>query len=725
MKYDVFSRFIFRSPTLPFNQIEVNTCDETSIYEKILDSHIQESIYLASPVLYEELHKSLKNKLIFSSDDKSLLFSLERYISRMSTRCTPFGLFAGCALGQIEDNTNIVIKGYISRKTRLDMHCLCLLYDRVAKMPNVKNKIKYYPNTSLYGIGKIYRFIESLYMGPLRKYQITQVQQSNYLNSILKIAENGVEINTLKALLTDKGISEVEATDFINELINSQFLVGELSQAVTGGDFFHRIIELLETKEGDTMFLSLLKDIEALLIEIDSNNNSLILYEQIESKINQIKIPYDKKFLFQVDSTLNTSVACLGKEVIDEVKLAITFLNKITIFEKKDLLSQFKEAFSKRYEDQEIPLAEVLDPDLGIGYPINSNSDVSPLIDDFIIPVNKESANIFSGFFESLLLKKTIECLSQNKMEIIFTDDDVKAMIPNWDDLPPTIYAMFEIIRAKKDLLIKMKACGGSCAANLLARFAHTDKGIAQLVLDITTKEQDIMSDVVLAEIVHLPESRTGNILFRPHIRDYELLYMSSSDLPENQLLYLSDMMLSVRDGRLLIRSKSLGKEIVPRLTTAHNFHSNTQPIYHFLCDMQIQTGRDNFYINWGQHNFMFQPRVRYKNTILSVATWVVMRNEIVLFFEIKDDDLLVTEIDKWRQQRSLPRYVLMPDGDNELFVDWENILSVRSLFSIIKKREMIIFTEFLFEPENAVVTGKDGVYLNECIVAFYKNSKQ
>lgn len=724
MKYDVFSHFIFRSPTLSFNQVEVNSCNETLVYEKILDSRIQESIYLASPVLYEELHKLLKNRPVLNSSDKSILFSLERYISRMSTRCTPFGLFAGCGLGEITEETNIVIDGYISRKTRLDMHCLCMLYDRVIKTLDVKNKIKYYPNTSLYCIGKMYRFIECLYVSPSRKYQITQVQQSNYLKDILKIAEDGTGINILKAFLTTNGISEVEATDFIDELINSQFIIGELSQAVTGDDFLHRIIELLETKEGDATLLSLLKEIETLLIEIDSNSNSLKLYEQITYKIDQIDIPYEKKFLFQVDSILNTSVACLGKEVIDEVKLAITFLNKITTFEENDFLSQFKKEFSKRYEDQEVSLAEVLDPDLGIGYPINSNSDISPLIDDLIIPTNKELVNSSSNIFKSILSRKTIECLSQNKKEIIFTDDDVKEMIPNWNDLPPTIYAMFEIIRAEKDLLIKMKGCGGSCAANLLARFAHADKRIAQFVLDITTKEQEIMPDIIFAEIVHLPESRTGNILFRPHIRSYELVYMSSSDLPKEQLLYLSDMMLSVRGGRLVIRSKKLGKEIVPRLTTAHNYHSNTQPIYRFLCDMQIQTERDNLYLNWGQHDFIFQPRVRYKNTILSAATWTVMRKEIILFFEIKDDDLLIVEIGKWRQRRFLPRCVLMPDGDNELFVDWDNVLSVRSLFSIIKKREIIIFTEFLFEPENAVVTGKDGVYLNECIVAFYKKSK-
>ena len=63
-----------------------------------------------------------------------------------------------------------------------------------------------------------------------------------------------------------------------------------------------------------------------------------------------------------------------------------------------------------------------------------------------------------------------------------------------------------------------------------------------------------------------------------------------------------------------------------------------------------------------------------------------------------------------------------MSDSDNELFVDWGNLLSIRTLFSIIKKRQSVKFKEFLFEPENAVIKDSIGAYTNEFIVAFHKN---
>lgn len=148
-----------------------------------------------------------------------------------------------------------------------------------------------------------------------------------------------------------------------------------------------------------------------------------------------------------------------------------------------------------------------------------------------------------------------------------------------------------------------------------MGRFAHINKEIEELVRAIVAKEQELIPNVIFAEVVHSPEARIGNILSsRPHIRDYEILYISDSDLPKDQLILLSDLMLSVKQGRLFLRSKRLNKEILPRLTSAHNYRNLTMPVYHFLCDMQIQSGRFGLFFNLGQqieNEFSFIPRVR------------------------------------------------------------------------------------------------------------------
>lgn len=720
--YNAFHSFFVRTPHSPFNSLE-----DEPFEAKIQNQQVREAIYIASPVLYSELQKYVAGTITDVNEKQRIESSLYRYINRMSTRCTPFGLFAGCAIGSIDEETRIILKDY-NRCTRLDMYFLCTLSQELSKLPEIREKVRYYPNTSLYPMGKKYRYVEYQYKNSGRIHQISSVDRSVYLDTLLKIARKGTKINELLNYLIENGIEREDAKRFIDELIDSQIIVNELSPSVTGDDYFTRLIHILEGLNIDGVLLSTLKEIQKTLYRIDSRQeDNMQLYQQIIQKIKAIQIPYEEKFLFQVDMTRNVSEATLGKEIVNELQSTMTFLNKITNRSRNETLNQFQQAFYNRYEDREIPLLEALDPEIGIGYPANQGvGNHSPLLKNFPIPgqanqgIGSQSNNFISGLF-----RKATEI---SKNELILSDEDVKNSKTNWNDLPPTIQAMFGIIKSGSgNPLIHLTGFSGVSGASLLARFAHTDEKMAQMVTEITVKEQELMPDILFAEIAHLPDSRIGNILSRPHIRDYEILYLANSDLPENRLIYMSDLYVSIRQGRIFLRSKKLNKEIIPRLTNAHNYRNNPMPGYWFLCDMQQQQGRVGIFFNWGYLNnkLSFLPRVRYKNTILSLATWKIKIAEMKHLFAIKEVDQLLIETKKWQEKYSLPSKMLLVDGDNELLVDWEEPRSLQALFSIIKKREMIVLTEFPYELENSVVRDETGKsYLNECIVVFYKNPK-
>lgn len=120
----------------------------------------------------------------------------------------------------------------------------------------------------------------------------------------------------------------------------------------------------------------------------------------------------------------------------------------------------------------------------------------------------------------------------------------------------------------------------------------------------------------------------------------------------------------------------------------------------------------------------LFLPRVQYKHTILSEACWNLKIEKIQNLFELKEDDKLIQQVDEIRKSINLPQYTLMPDGDNELYTNWKNPLSIRSLFSIIKKRKEIKLKEFLFDSDDAIARSKENVYNNECIIVLY-NEKE
>jgi len=157
--YSPIQSFFVRTPHSPFNSLK-----EESFETKILNLQVQEAIYIASPVLYVELQKYLKEKFTDKEEKQRIESSVYRYINRMSTRCTPFGLFAGCSSGVISGDITHISVGGFNRTTRLDMYFLCTLSQELSKLPEIKEKVKYYPNTTLYPLGKKYRYVEYKYI---------------------------------------------------------------------------------------------------------------------------------------------------------------------------------------------------------------------------------------------------------------------------------------------------------------------------------------------------------------------------------------------------------------------------------------------------------------------------------------------------------------------------------------------------------------------------------
>src|SRR5205807_7013034 len=102
-------------------------------------------------------------------------------------------------------------------------------------------------------------------------------------------------------------------------------------------------------------------------------------------------------------------------------------------------------------------------------------------------------------------------------------------------------------------------------------RFCHAGDQLCQLVRAHLAAEEAVHPDRVFAEVVHLPEGRVGNILSRPVLRSYEIPYLGRSGAPPSRQLSLSDLLVSVQGERIVLRSRRLGREVIPRLTTAPN----------------------------------------------------------------------------------------------------------------------------------------------------------
>lgn len=729
--FQPFEKFIYRLPAFSFNQLMKILDAEEELLKRFMDERIGEAIYVGSPDLYKKLHKLIDGEIKEVDKKYKIETSLMKYLSRMSTRCTPFGVFATCSVGKIDETTQFEITNEVGRCTRLDMYYLCALIQFLGNLPDIKREVRYYPNNTLYKVGKCIRYVEYKYLNKRRIHTISSVEWSKYLDVILKKALSGVMIKDIKRYLEEQEIEEQEAQLFIDSLIQSQLLVSELDVNITGRDYLSKLIAILGkiNLEDDTRrLLGSLCCVNDLLKKIDAKSvHPLTDYRKIIDIVGGIPVPYTENCLFQVDATRKSTAAILGKSVIAELQSVISFFSKMGEMKHSSSLDKFKAAFYERYEEREVPLAMALDSELGIGYPAGHGiGDISPIVDNLILPVQKQRTVKTTANVPTLMLQRLLKAVEDGVDEIVFDPEEFKSVPENWNGFPETLYAMFQVMKGENgNPLLYIKSIGGGSAANLLSRFAHLDPQMEELVRSISEKESEIVTDGILAEIVHLPSSRVGNILSRPHIREHEIVYLTSSDLPEANKIYIDDLMLSCRGGRLELRSKKMNKIIFPRLTSAHNYYNDTLPVYRFLCDMQHQGKRTSFGLGWGDLADLldYKPRIRYGNSILSLASWRVRQAEVAAFFRLADGDL-INNVTAWRMKRNIPLTALLAEGDNELFIDFRSICSVRAFLSAVKRRPVFQLLEFIFAQDELVVKGTDGKYLNECIVAFYKDQK-
>jgi len=712
--YQFFDRFIVRAPLLPYNNFQNIFSDKTTEKEKWQqiwkNKLFKEAIFLASPYLYQQLEKYFStDSPISPKQEHKVKNTILKYMTRMSTRCTPFGLFAGVALGKFNrqdtlfetfDNWEKV------RDTKYDMHFLLSLSSHLSSLPFIKNRILFSPNNSVYKVGNKIRYVEYENNDGKRDYIISSAPLSEELEKILNFSKEGKSINQLASILIDEEISRQEALEYIEELIKNQVLMSELEPNVAGIDFLQLIISVLDRigakKEKDILF-SMKEKIAKLDYQF---GNPISIYSEIEELIKSLNIDYEQKFLFQTDLYFENEIT-LSYHWKKELKKGISFLNKITNLNNKEThFEKFKQAFYERFEKEEVSLSFVLDPEVGIGYRQDiQRKGIHPYLDSLILPASKEKQelNIKLNPFQVILNQKLQSTYNDREYIINLCDEDFKTFEENWNDLPDTMSFMTEIISENNKEKLYLKSGNGN-AGRLFARFCSEKAKLKELVEDICQKEKELNCNKILAEIIHLPESRIGNILRRPKIRNYEIPYLAKSILPFENQITVDDLYISMKNNTIILRSKRLNKEIKPSLTNAHNYSANSLPVYHFLSDLNSQNKRFGFRLDWGglTHIYNFLPRVEYGNIILSKAQWKVSSEEINLLVSLLNNKAqLINEIKNWRNKKQIPQWIQWVNSDNTLVVNLENEDLLSMFLSSVKNEKSIAIEEFLYNEKD------------------------
>ena len=746
--------FVFRTPLLPFQELlswgegleapaapnegseleQALARDRARLRERLniiaKRPEVRDALFVASPNIIERFHLWTDDP--DSERGRKVEHVLVRYFSRMTGRATPFGLFAGCSVGTIGDQTRLVIeeRARYQRHTRLDMDYLFALTTDLARDPELRKLFVYYPNSSLYRAADRVRYVESRLEDKVRSYHLVAVEDTDYLEATLVLAQPGARFSALAQALVSDAISLTEAEEYITELIESQILVPEIFPPVTGRGPIHPLVDQLRAHEKTSEFAGTLDRVRTKLAEVDETGLGVDPepYRSIAGLLESLPAKVELSRLFQVDMIKPAREATLGGAVLDEITRGVDILHGLAQRPRQNPLTQFREAFVARYEQREVPLVEALDEEVGLGF--GASGETSPLLKDVAFPTAPEEIGT-DPVRQTLLLRKLSEALRTDAREISLATQELEAISAK-DRLPlPNAFAVEAIVAADSqdalaqgDFRVFLQGVAGPSGAILLGRFCHADETLLQHVVSHLRIEESFAPEAVFAEIVHLPEGRIGNVIFRPLLREYEIPYLGCSGVTRDRQISVSDLNVSVAGDRIRLRSVRTGREVIPRMTNAHNYAWGSLGVYKFLCMLQHQ-GSSTAAWDWGAlGSAPFLPRVTSGRVVLSLARWRVSKEELRLLGKEKGAGRFQA-VQKWRADRQLPRLVALADADNVLPVDLDNALSIESFVALVKDREEATLQEIFPGPDRLCAHGPEGRFVHELIVPFVKSKDE
>ena len=724
-----------RSPSAPAAELETAwSRDMSELRERVRRQmgrpEVREALFLASSDLYEECSRWLDDADAECPD--RMLRSLMRYLLRMSARCTPFGLFASTSVGSVGDETRLDLGPEPSfvRRTRLDMGFVLLLVEAFLRDPAVRSATVLRKNTSLQIVAGRAHYIATRLEQGYRRYVLESAELDEALAEVLEVAGPGKTRAEIAAILAREDIDHAEAAAYVDSLIDAQVLVPDLQPSLTGPGGLAQLMEVLRRAPESSGPLAVLESVSTSLSRLDDDGLGAPAsrYREVEALCRGLSADSKIARLFQVDLGRVTPAARLDASVVDHIGSAVEILLRIADPARvaNGVLADFRTRFVERFGEREIPLLEALDEEVGVGFGAveTSITDTSPLLQGLALSAGDQTRSLTWKVAQEVILPRLGEALASGGKMIDLTEADF-AFLPAADVrmLPDALVVSLSMTDGGKG--VELRGLFGPSGARMLGRFCHLDERLLEGVRRHIREEERLVPGAVFAEIVHLPEGRIGNVLARPVLRSHEIPFLGRSGTGGDREILPDDLLVSVRGERIVLRSRRLGREIIPRMSTAHNAAAGSLAPYRFLCRLQNQHCLEGLNWSWGPlEPLPFLPGVRFGRVLLSRPLWRLDRKTIQMLERARGAGRFAA-VRALREERRMGRFVGVVDGDNVLPVDFDNVLSVDTFVDLIAGREIASLEELDLSAEGLMARGEGGGYAHEILLPLVRRSAE
>lgn len=737
------TRGIIRVPLFPLSNLEnvrLPELSDTIIMDRIkvlCSDEVIEAIYISSPEFAKTLEKLIQRPEAVSPSVKLLeiWLSFVKYYTRICTRPTPYGLMASVGIININAR-NSIQKNFTSViDAQLDNGVVAELSHKVEKSGKYRSQLNFFPNPSIYRHGSKLKYYEITKREGVKEFALSKIDRTSIVNKIIEYCRSGKKESDIITFLYDKYgtiYSLDDIKEFLSQLIINQILISNLSSSCTRTTLFSQLVSTVlsdgdysdEDAENIVMINHALQKIRKP--DWSANKNSFL---NITDRLDKLKLS-EHNAPFHLNLIRSFDKSSISAKIVQKIYKAVELIASLNENNKTQNLEVFRLAFTTRYEDRLVPLSEILDDEIGIGYPVGSisNEDFDGCLENIKLPNGNRAISKDEGFspFYIYLLNQ-INKLSENQGRILeLSSSDLNNFSSTKAKIPATFSIFCSMLGTNEDSInngdykVILSNNTITTAASPMNRFSVSDSEIALLCKEIIEHEQNFFDDKIVAEVVHSPNSRLENITYRAVTREYEIPLGSRSNHEYDKQIPLEDILVCVSLDEVKLVSKKHRKEIIPRISNNHVFNAgDSLSAYQFLGELQLQNYQVDLLWRWGPlANLDFLPRVVLdKNIVCSLATWRVTLDKSFFNKSGNISERLSSEL----ASRGFPKFVsLRQRGDNLLLIDIEDISCLLILTKLFIQSPNLIFHEYLGSEGNSIIKDEHGKgFASELIIPY------
>jgi lantibiotic biosynthesis protein len=718
--------FLLRAPTLDLGTFKALTAstDVAVSTGVLLDAartvRTRRAVRAASQSLSDELTRALT--VPDQSGEVSLPAragsSLLRYLTRMTTRPTPYGLFAGVAAGSFGEGTDLRLGDDPVRatRTRADLGWLLELIRTLESSPFAEG-LATMVNPLLYRVGERAALPTADVHGRSDDRRVA-FRLTEPARLALALAGDcpprGVLAGQLQSALPEAQPEQIAG--LLRQLADLNVLVTSLrpnlSTALPETDLVEQLAEV-PGSEGVRESLGRVRElanaVDAANCDSDSNGTDpLGPFDQMVSAQSALIADYPGE-LFQTDTRLELSGRRLDRQVAATAAEAADLLHQLGCFKRRQPnLAEYHHAFVERYGlHTEVGVVEVLSPELGLDVPNGYSAAPRP----FPLPPLEVDDGLQHR--DAALASMTTEMLRLGEPTLELTDERVERLTV-WRPgegpaLRPSVDLFCQIAATSAAALDNgdwsMVVSAGACAdgGRTLGRFFDLlDRDDADRLAAFAVEEEALTPDLLYAELSYVPShGRSANVTVHPPLRRHEICVNTAPSVPEDRRIPLSEILVGALSDRFYLRWSRTGQEL--RVTQSHLLLTMAAPN---VCRFLLEASDDGFTplpgFDWGVlGRSPFLPRVTRGRLVLHPAQW--MLSPMVLGLDSQrppDDRAFAAAVSRWRERWQVPRHVFLSVMDNRFLLDLDHPLYLAELSSELRRafstRQPLVLQEML-----------------------------